>query len=176
MIHLIHEKIKGLLKEQSVVNQFGVRVLFVGNLKLLDEPIRIAAEEVMAATANNTNTMLLICVAYTSSDEIVHSIEESCKDKWGEGVAGDDKIQDYSVIKLVVLEKNMYMGLAPDPDILIRTSGETRLSNFLLWQTTNCLLYCPTALWPDIGLRHLIWAVLYFQRNHSYLEKRKKQS
>lgn len=178
VMNLMHEKINGLLKEQRIMNQHGVRVFFVGNLKLLDDPIRIAAEQVMAATANNTNIMLLICVAYTSSDDIVHSVQESCKQKLGESetqVRNPDEIQDDSVVKLVDLEKNMYMGFAPDPDILIRTSGATRLSNFLLWQATNCLLYCPTALWPNIGLRHLIWAVLNFQRNYSYLEKRKKQ-
>lgn len=211
VMDLMHEMIQGLLKEQSIVNQHGVEVFFVGNLELLNEPVRIAAEKVMAATAKNTDAMLLVCVVYTSSDEIVHSVQESCKDKWGETqvlnpskgcngvtkgfrvecndviegfgggcngaieeVGGDDEIQDYSIIKLVDLEKHMYMRFAPDPDILIRTSG--CLSNFLLWQATTCLLYCPTALWPEVGLRHLMWAVLNFQRNHSYLEKKKKQS
>ncbi|QCD82152.1 ditrans [Vigna unguiculata] len=79
-------------------------------------------------------------------------------------------------IKLADIEKNMYMAVAPDPDILIRSSGEARLSNFLLWQTSTCPLYAPTALWPEIGLRHLIWAVLNFQRHYFYLEKKKKQS
>ncbi|KAM1047531.1 hypothetical protein ACFX2C_026876 [Malus domestica] len=55
------------------------------------------------------------------------------------------------------------MSVAPDPDILIRTSGETRLSNFLLWQTSNCPLYSPAALWPDLGMWHLVWAILNFQ-------------
>ncbi|KAG2408866.1 hypothetical protein LR48_Vigan01g169900 [Vigna angularis] len=67
-------------------------------------------------------------------------------------------------IKLADIEKNMYMAVAPDPDILIRSSGEARLSNFLLWQTTTCPLYGPTTLWPEIGLRHFIWAVLNFHR------------
>lgn len=178
VMDLMHEKIQGLLKEQSIVNQYGVRVFFVGNLKLLHEPVRIAAEKVMAATAQNTDTVLLICVAYSSSHEMVHSVEESCKRKWNEGFRGDDEklIQEGSIVKVLDLEKHMYMGLAPDPDILIRTSGETRLSNFLLWQATHCLLYSPAALWPEIGLRHILWAVLNFQRNHSYLEKKKKQS
>jgi ditrans,polycis-polyprenyl diphosphate synthase len=78
-------------------------------------------------------------------------------------------------IKLVDIEKHMYMAVAPDPDILIRTSGEARLSNFLLWQTSGCPLYAPKVLWPEIGLRHLVWAVLNFQRHHFYLEKKKKQ-
>lgn len=191
VMDLMLEKIEGLLKEESIVNQFGVRVSFVGNLKLLNEPVRVAAEKVMIATANNTKTRLLICVAYTSSDEIVNAVQESCREKW-HGIKAlngmkNDEIQaldgemseEYQEknpdIKLVDLEKNMYMAIAPDPDILIRSSGETRLSNFLLWQATNTLLCCPRALWPEMGLWNLVWAVLKFQRNYSYMEKKKKQ-
>lgn len=191
VMDLMLEKIEGLLKEESIVNQFGVRVSFVGNLKLLNEAVRVAAEKVMIATANNTKTRLLICVAYTSSDEIVNAVQESCRDKW-HGIKAlngmkNDEIQaldgemseEYQEknpdIKLVDLEKNMYMAIAPDPDILIRSSGETRLSNFLLWQATNTLLCCPRALWPEMGLWNLVWAVLKFQRNYSYMEKKKKQ-
>lgn len=207
VMDLMQEKIEGFLKEESIVNQYGVRVWFIGNLKLLNEPVRIAAEKAMQATAQNTKTMLLICVAYTSTDEIAHSAQESCKEKWDEIKAlngnrsynseiveeneGDEtqaltsngaykgetskEKKEKHIIKLVDLERRMYMGVAPDPDILVRSSGETRLSNFLLWQTTNCLLYSPKALWPEMGLWEVVWAVLKFQRNHSYLEKIKKQ-
>lgn len=184
VMDLMLEKIEGLLKEESIVNQYGVRVYFIGNLKLLYEPVRIAAEKAMKATAKNTRSILLICVAYTSTDEIAHAAQESCENAWslmrgkeackGE-INGDEKDGGYEVIKLGDIEKHMYMGLAPDPDILVRTSGESRLSNFLLWQTTNSLLYNPRALWPEIGLRHLVWAVLNFQRTYPYLEKRRKQ-
>lgn len=178
LMDLMLEKIEGLLKEESIVNEYGVRVYFVGNLKLLNQPLRVAAEKAMRVTANNTRNVLLICVAYTSSDEITHSVEESCNEKRTEEEVQAEMItcEEEEVIKLLDVEKHMYMGVAPDPDILIRTSGETRLSNFLLWQTTNCLLYSPSALWPEIGLRHLMWAILDFQRNYTYLEKKKKQS
>ncbi|KAK3218420.1 hypothetical protein Dsin_012390 [Dipteronia sinensis] len=210
LMDLLLDKINGLLKEQSIVNQYGIRVYFIGNLKLLSDPVRVAAEKVMMATANNTNAVLLVCVAYTSGDEIVHAIQYSCKQKLDEnqavnadkacnsvinGINGScdekdeaeaskgcrieqkEKIQgEHPIMNSVDIEKHMYMAVAPDPDVLIRSSGETRLSNFLLWQTNNCLLYSPAALWPEIGLWHLVWAVLNFQRNHSYLEKKKKQS
>ncbi|KAM7256758.1 hypothetical protein ACFE04_012499 [Oxalis oulophora] len=166
VMDLMLEKIEGLLKEESLVNRFGVRVCFIGTLKLLTEPVRIAAEKVMKATANNTKCVLLICVAYTSTDEILRAIEGTCKEQG----------QCPSSIKLVDIEKHMYMSIAPEPDVLIRTSGETRLSNFLLWQTSSTLLYSPNALWPDIGLRHLVSAVLNFQWNYSHFEKKKKHS
>ncbi|KAJ4719005.1 Alkyl transferase [Melia azedarach] len=246
LMDLLLEKINGMLKEESIVNQYGVRVYFIGNLKLLSEPVRVAAEKVMTATANNSKVVLLVCLAYTSSDEIVHAVQESCKHKLDkiqalngykvsngvinrekrvkkisslmvpdveeslalkahtacngvvEAVEGTERINGataYSVeeycdkkdegtgekqgehptIKLVDVEKNMYMAVAPDPNILLRSSGETRLSNFLIWQTSNCLLYSPAALWPEIGLWHVVWAVLNFQCNLPYLEKKKKQ-
>ncbi|CAA2989502.1 dehydrodolichyl diphosphate synthase 6-like [Olea europaea subsp. europaea] len=187
LMDLMLEKIEGLLKEESIVNQFGVRVYFIGNLRLLNAPVREAAEKVMKATANNNKSILLICVAYTSTDEITHAAQEAIEEKWGEipesseasmaqnGEISQEKHEGHRTIKLADIERHIYMGVAPDPDILVRTSGETRLSNFLLWQSSTCLLYSPKALWPEIGLRHLVWAVLNFQRVHPYLEKRRKQ-
>jgi ditrans,polycis-polyprenyl diphosphate synthase len=80
-----------------------------------------------------------------------------------------------NLIKLIDVEKHMYMAVAPDPDILIRTSGETRMSNCPLLQSAYCSLYSPSVLWPEIGFRHFLWAILNFQRNHFYLEKKRKQ-
>ncbi|KAF8377441.1 hypothetical protein HHK36_030818 [Tetracentron sinense] len=188
VMDLMQEKIEGLLKEENILRRYGVRVYFVGKLSLLSDPVRIAAEKAMLATADNTNAVLLVCVAYTSTNEIVHAIAESYKEKQGksqdlnsngvcsnEGVGVDETDQEKNRIKLSDLEKHMYMAVAPDPDILVRTSGETRLSNFLMWQSTYCHLYSPEALWPEIGLQHLVWSVLVFQRHHSYMEKKKKQ-
>lgn len=253
VMDLMLEKIEGMLKE-SIVEEYGVRVYFIGNLKLLNDTVRTAAEKAMKATARNNRTILLICVAYTSTHEIVHSAQESCEQLWDEiqshklngvpfgkvseiseekedapedekeeeseekkkdmskvkqrNIIKDEKMENRSngkheqmgygkkleenseekqegfgkemkdvqyTIKLSDIERNMYMGLAPDVDILVRTSGETRLSNFLLWQTWNGLLYSPNALWPEIGLKHLVWAILNFQRAHPLFDKRKKQ-
>ncbi|GAB4841712.1 Dehydrodolichyl diphosphate synthase cpt3 [Ancistrocladus abbreviatus] len=187
LMELIQEKMDSLLKEECIVNCYGVRVHFAGELTLLSESVRLSAKRVMAATASNSKAVLSICIAYTSSNEIVHAVQLSCEEKWDEwrilnssgagyglngyGTHGDDRC----FISLIDIDKNLYMAVAPDPDILIRTSGETRLSNFLLWQSAHCLLYCPSALWPEIGLWHLVWAVLSYQRQHPYLEKKKKQ-
>ncbi|XP_004509437.1 dehydrodolichyl diphosphate synthase CPT3 isoform X2 [Cicer arietinum] len=252
VMELMREKIEELLQQESIINEYGVRLHFIGNMQLLTEPVRVAAEKAMRVTAHNQERVLLICVAYTSTDEIVHAVQESCIDKWNEvqtpkedkvsngeftrintglkrngldlnfhdtckenaikGVEGDGekdalfdqnvekhsdnygeaeialcngmveitnerkfKQDEFASIKLVDIEKHMYMAVAPDPDILIRTSGEARLSNFLLWQTSACPLYAPKVLWPEIGLRHLVWGVLNFQRHYFYLEKKKKQ-
>ncbi|XP_057965744.1 dehydrodolichyl diphosphate synthase CPT3 [Malania oleifera] len=180
LMDLMLEKIEGLMKEDSMVNRYGVRVCFIGNLKLLSDSVRLAAEKAMLATATNSKAVLSICVAYTSTNEIVHAVQESCEEKWDERVlnvskASCEKDGEEHFVNLADIEKNMYMAVVPDPDILIRTSGETRLSNFLLWQSAYCLLHSPSALWPEIGFWHLIWAVLNFQRNYSYLQKKNKQ-
>lgn len=190
LMDLMQEKIEGLIKEESIVNRYGVKVHFIGNLKLLSEPVRLAAEKAMVATANNSRGVLSICLAYTSTDEIVHAVQESCEEKWDEisilntsgagyglvNLEENEKGVKENIVKLTDIERHMYMAVAPDPDILIRTSGETRLSNFLLWQSAYCCLYSPSVLWPEIGFRHFVWAILNFQCNHFYLERKKKQS
>lgn len=189
LMELIREKIEGLIKEESIVNQYGVRVHFVGDLKLLDESVRLAAERAMVATSKNSKAVLSICIAYTSTNEIMNAVKQSCEEKWEEhkklsSCGTTNGLIDYSekvgrkgnnLIGLSDIERHLYTRVAPPPDILVRTSGETRLSNFLLWQSASSLLYSPSVLWPEIGLRHLVWAILNFQRNHSYFEKKKKQ-
>ncbi|KAK6116512.1 hypothetical protein DH2020_049750 [Rehmannia glutinosa] len=177
-MQLIQEKIEGLLEEESIVNRYGVRVYFTGNLELLSKPVKLAAKKAMNATANNSKAVLSICIAYTSTDEIVHAVEETCNKKRDEFRVLDTSGAGYGSIDVAVadVEKHMYMSVAPDPDIIIRTSGETRLSNFLLWQSASSILYSPGVLWPEIGFRHLVRVVWDFQRNFAYLEKKRKQS
>ncbi|GAB2282469.1 hypothetical protein Dimus_017012 [Dionaea muscipula] len=200
LMDLMLEKIERLLEEESVLNEYGIRLWFAGDLGLLNEPVRVAAHKVMAATAGNAKAVLLICVAYTSTDEIVHAIRETSSSSSSSIYIKTRQQQPQEEVenleppvpimatamgpmgpmgmgRLTVtdIERHMYMALAPEPDMLVRTSGETRLSNFLLWQTRSCLLYSPAVLWPEFGLCHLIWALFNFQRHHHYLDKKKKQ-
>ncbi|XP_060199708.1 dehydrodolichyl diphosphate synthase CPT3 [Lycium barbarum] len=190
LMKLMQEKIDELIKDESIVNRLGIRIYFQGNLKLLSDPVRSAAERAMVKTAGNSKAVLSVCVAYTSTDEIVHAVQESCEEKWDEirkpdadnavgnliTVEENGKYKNEHRIGVTDIDRHMYMAVVPDPDIIIRTSGENRLSNFLLWQSAHCLIYSPTALWPEIGLRHLIWVVLDFQRNYLYLKEKKKQA
>lgn len=168
LMNLMVEKIQELIK-------YGMRLYFIGNLNLLSEGVRIEAEKAMKATAHNTQSVLLICVAYTSRDEMVHAVEESYMEKVDKTVCSEEE-EEGVMINLGDVERNMYMSVAPDPDMVIRSSGETRLSNFLLWQTSYSPLYSPSALWPEMRLWHLVWVVLDFQRNYNYLQKKKKQT
>lgn len=163
LMELLQEKMESLLQQDSLVSQYGIRVHFAGDLTFLNESVRSAAERVMESTSNNSKAVLLVCVAYTSTNEITRAVQKACEER-----------QD-RVIGLMDIEKRLDLSVAPEPDIIIRTSGETRLSNFLLWQSTPCLLYSPLVQWPEIGLWHLVWAVLNFQRLGSYFDKKRRQ-
>ncbi|KAK9040966.1 hypothetical protein V6N11_016099 [Hibiscus sabdariffa] len=179
LMDLMVEKIEGVLKEERNFNRYGIRIMFSGNLELLSQPVRLAAERAMLATANNSRAVFSVCVAYSSTDEILRAVRKSCEEKWDDitafSLGGSEQDEMDHRIILTDIEKHMYMAAAPDPDIIIRSSGETRLSNFLLWQSTHCFLYSPSALWPEIGFRHFVWGILNFQRIHFYLDKKRKQ-
>ncbi|KAI9194013.1 hypothetical protein LWI28_016965 [Acer negundo] len=81
LMDLMLEKVEVLLQEEIIVKQYGVRVCFLGSLQLLSQPLRIAADKVMKATENNTRIVIFICVAYTSTNEIIRAIQQSCIDK-----------------------------------------------------------------------------------------------
>jgi len=100
LMDLMQEKIEGLIKEESIVNRYGVRVHFLGNLELLSEPVRLAAERAMMATAKNSKAVLSICVAYTSTNEIVHAVQKSCEEKWEEISILNTSGSGYGLIQL----------------------------------------------------------------------------
>ncbi|KAI3913516.1 hypothetical protein MKW92_025216 [Papaver armeniacum] len=189
LMALMEEKIGEILKEESLMNKLGIRIQFIGNLKLLKDTTRAAAERAMAATAKNKNFVVLVCAGYSSVTEIMNAVQKSYEDKRRKlqkldscGTGTDQSRVDFDEsdpefeISLSDLERNMRMAAYPEPDILVRTSGATRLSNFLLWQSTQTYLYSPAALWPEISLWHLIWMVLHFQRVPHISEKKKKQA
>lgn len=177
LMTLLLEKIDELLGEDGLVKKYQLRVNFWGNLSLLKESVHLAAKRAMAATAGNVGPVLSICVAYTSTDEITHAIGESVKQKvYKENLNGSYRDNGEKEISVEEIEKNLYTANCPDPDIVIRTSGENRLSNFLLWQTAYSHLQNPAVLWPEFSLKDLVWAILQYQRVHPYLEKLKKIS
>ncbi|XP_078434813.1 dehydrodolichyl diphosphate synthase CPT3-like [Wolffia australiana] len=173
VMNLMLEKIESGLKKDSLLTKYKVKVNFWGNLRMLTEPVRLAMEKAMAVTAGNTGPILSVCVAYSSSDEIVHAVEESCRGRV-RAVKEGRSIQPTLTVK--DLERSLFSAGCPDPDIIIRTSGETRLSNFLLWQTPLTHLQNPSVMWPAFSLRHMVWSILEYQRAQVFLEKRKRSS
>ncbi|KAJ1286522.1 hypothetical protein BS78_03G358700 [Paspalum vaginatum] len=182
LMRLMEEKINELLEKRSVINDINCKINFWGDLDLLCEPVRLAAQKLMASTAGNTGLVFSVCMPYNSSSEIVNAVNEVCAERremlqrehagnWG-GHAANNSV--HSEISVADLDRHMYSAGCPDPDIVIRTSGETRLSNFLLWQTTFSHLQNPDTLWPEFSFRHLVCAILQYQRAYPYLEQNRK--
>nr|GEV43052.1 dehydrodolichyl diphosphate synthase 6-like [Tanacetum cinerariifolium] len=125
LMELMEEKIERFINDDNVVSQYRVRVRFIGNLKLLSKPMKLAAERAMHATSGSNKFVLSICVAYTSIDEILHAVQESCEERWHQ----DDRVLDDAMRRLDVLniQKHMYIGVVPDPDVIIRTSASNKI-------------------------------------------------
>ena len=84
--------------------------------------------------------------------------------------AVEDGILKPSDINESVLERCLYTGFSPRPELLVRTSGEVRLSDFLLWQSCYSVTYFSDVLWPEFSLNNLLMAIFYFQRHHRYIQ------
>ncbi|XP_047052543.1 dehydrodolichyl diphosphate synthase CPT3-like [Lolium rigidum] len=182
LMELMEEKINELLEKRDVINKVNCKINFWGDLDMLTEPVKLAAQKLMESTAGNTGLVFSVCMPYNSTSEIVNAVNELCAER--RDIAHKEHLGNcnghaaingaHSDISIADLDRHMYSHGCPDPDIVIRTSGEARLSNFLLWQTTFSHLQNPDPLWPEFSLRHLSWAILQYQRVYPYVEQNKK--
>lgn len=153
LMSLLEEYIQ---KEADELDEQGVRVVFLGDLDRLGKPQRDAVDRVMAQTADNGKLILNLFISYGSRTEITRAARLLAE----EVLAGRmTPVQ----IDEAALSGKMFTAGCPDPDLLIRTSGEMRISNFLLWQLAYTELHISPVLWPDFGRRELYEAILEFQ-------------
>lgn len=163
LMELARQRAKRLLEEKDELNKHGVCVRLIGNLNLLPQDIQNIIVEVVNLSKNNTRAFLNICLAYSSQDEISTAIKDVA-----EGVQmGLLKTSD---VDQQLLQNCMYTNKSPNPDLLIRTSGEVRLSGFLAWQSTFSCLSFLKVLWPEFSVWHLYLAVLNYQQNHNSIQ------
>jgi undecaprenyl diphosphate synthase len=144
-------------REATELETNGVRVRVLGDLDRLSASARTAVQDVTRRTANNTRLILNLFISYGARDEIARAARGLARD----AAAGR---LDAESIDEEALESRLYTAGLPDPDLLIRTSGERRLSNFLLWQLAYAELYISPLLWPDFTRRELFAAILDFQQ------------
>ncbi|HBB15610.1 MAG TPA: isoprenyl transferase [Syntrophus sp. (in: bacteria)] len=151
-----------LLKEylenevQEMMDQ-DIRLVAIGNLDSLGEPILSKINEVSARTSRNRGMTVILALSYGGRDEIAAAARRMV----GDCLAG--KITPEKVTKELFADYLYTAGL-PDPDLLIRTGGEYRISNFLLWQMAYTEFYFTEVLWPDFRERHLLKAVEDYQK------------
>lgn len=135
----------------------GVRMRFLGNIEALSPAVRQALHESEAATANNKGLTLQVAVNYSSRWELTRMTRLVA----AEVLAGKMRVEE---ITSEVISDHLVTTGVPDPDLLIRTSGELRLSNFLLWQLSYSELYFTDIYWPDFDEKQFALAIEDYQR------------
>ena len=156
-IDAIFEILRTYLKEnEEEYLGKNLKLLTMGDISKLPEDIYKKFEEIKDKTKNNTGMIVNIGLNYGGRDEIVRAFNTLLKE--GKKVTNEDEIKEY-----------FYTNSLPDPDFIIRTSGEQRLSNFMLYQCAYSELYFPKVLWPDFNKKHLIKALKnYSKRDRRY--------
>ncbi len=143
---------KCIINETPELVASGVRVRMIGDRSGLSADVCQHIEEIEQATAHLERITLVLAINYSSQSEIEHAVKELAR-KVETGELKPDKIDRQCI------GHALYTNGIPDPDLVIRTSGECRLSNFLLWQCAYSELYFTPTLWPDFGKEGLIEAV-----------------
>lgn len=150
---------KTMLAEVDGLDEENVRVRTIGDTSLLPEETRQAFEAAWQQTRDNTGMTLLVAVNYGSRQEILHAVEA-----WTRyAVQEAEKTGELPKPTEDLFARGLDTAGIPDPDLLIRTSGEMRVSNFLLWQIAYSEFYCTDVLWPDFDRYEFLRALLDYQ-------------
>lgn len=154
LMGLLVEYIK---KELQQLKENGVRVQALGKIEDLPLEARIALEKAIDETIHNNRLSLQIALNYGGRREIIDAVKGLCKDVIEEGITYED-------IDERLFSQYLYNSGIPDPDLIIRASGEMRISNFLLWQSAYAEFWATDVLWPDFNKTHLYKAIYEYQR------------
>jgi len=145
-----------LLSELEEMLENGISLRSIGNVEVLPPLIRETLAEIEDKTKGNDRMTLTLALSYGGRDEIVTAAREIVR----RSLAGTLKEEE---ITKETFSRFLFTAAMPDPDILIRTSGEYRISNFLLWQMAYTELYFTDVLWPDFSREHLLRAIADYQ-------------
>lgn len=160
--------INSLNKELPTFQKNGVRVKAIGSLDNLPKNAQKILTETIELTKNNTTCVLTLALSYGSRDEMIETTKKIAQ----QVAAGDIKVED---INEEIFSANLQTAGTPDPDLMIRTSGEQRISNFLLWQLAYTELWFSPKLWPDFNREDLFGAILDFQNRERRFGKTSEQ-
>lgn len=152
LAHFLKEKTPSLMRN-------NIRLQVIGHLARLPERNQKQLRESIAKTANNDGLTLVVALSYGAREEIV----DAAKRLMEEAKAGTIKPDE---LDAETFSRYLYTAAIPDPDLLIRTSGECRVSNFLLWQISYAEIVITETLWPDFRKPHLGDAIAEYQRRH----------
>ena len=159
---------KSLSNETAELKSQGVRMRFIGDVEALAEDVRAAIARSEKETHRNEKLTLVVAVNYSSRWEITRMAQKIAVQVRDEG------LQIHEITDRTVADNLVTAGI-PDPDLLIRTSGEQRLSNFLLWQLSYSELYFTETYWPDFREEELCKAICDYQRRERRFGKTSEQ-
>ncbi|HEU4571004.1 MAG TPA: polyprenyl diphosphate synthase [Gemmatimonadales bacterium] len=146
-----------IAREAADLRRNGVAVRFLGDLARLGPSARAAVDRVVQDTAGGTRLDLNICLSYSGRAEIARAARLLAEEV-RQGLLAPADIDEAAI------QHHLWTAAWPDPDLLIRTSGEMRISNFLLWQLAYAEIHVTPVLWPDFTRAHLYEAILDYQR------------
>ena len=148
--HFLAAELKKMMKN-------GIRLLAIGNLRKLPREVQTALRQTIEDTRHNTGMTVILAVSYGGREEITEAVRAIARRVRREDIDPEDVDQ-------ALVASHLGTAGVPDPDLLIRTSGEMRISNFLLWQIAYTEIYVTDTLWPDFREREFLDAVAHFQR------------
>ena len=153
LMELLVETIR---KEVPILNKNNIRLHVIGDVSMLPDDAKQALQEALGMTARNTGLNLVMALSYSSRWELVQAVKRIAKDVKAGSIDPESIDQD-------TLQGYLATSEFPDPELMIRTSGEYRISNFLLYQLAYAELYFTSTRWPDFRKDHLYEAILDFQ-------------
>lgn len=165
---LMNLLIKSLKKELKTLQKNEIKLNSIGNLSLLPTTAHKELLEVINKTKENKRMTLTLALSYGSREELVSAIK-TISDKVKNNIISPESIDE------TIINQHLYTHNLPDVDLLIRTSGEHRISNFLLWQIAYAELYFTDVLWPDFREQHLYEAIISYQKRERRFGKTSEQ-
>lgn len=165
LMHLLVETIR---KEVPTLNKNNIRLHVIGDLAMLPAQARKEMQEALDMTAGNTGLQLIMALSYSSRWELVHAVKSIAEDVQAGKLDPASITQD-------VFREHLATHAFPDPELMIRTSGEYRISNFLLYQLAYAELYFTPTRWPDFRKNNLYEAIIDFQHRERRFGKTGQQ-
>jgi undecaprenyl diphosphate synthase len=160
--------VKTIHSETKTLNKNNIRLQAIGNLEALPKATRDELQQAIDNTKNNTRMTLVLALSYSSKWEILNAVKILANAVKNSEIGIED-------IDEVNFEKHLCTADIPDPELMIRTSGEHRISNFLLWQLAYTEFYFTETLWPDFNKTELYEAILDYQQRERRFGKTSEQ-
>lgn len=160
--------VETIRKEVPILNKNNIRMHVIGELSMLPDHARQALQEALDMTAGNTGLNLIMALSYSSRWELVNAVKKIALDVKGGQLDPESISQD-------TVQQYLATSAFPDPELMIRTSGEYRISNFLLYQLAYAELYFTQTRWPDFRKENLYEAILDFQKRERRFGKTSQQ-